>query len=173
MKQVKIEGLTELEKRIERLAKWSEKDSVKLRQIDERVANVYNTALRANIKDADKDIYVYRKNRGRGRNPGSITGERKGVRQIIKSGALRRSIKVFRRSNKAITLAGPKTRGRRGGTTKTNRQDGWFASIVENGSGFGPGRNKGVFTRTQRATNQRMRLLRLKLLQQEFKRYMK
>lgn len=155
---VKIDGMKELERKIMRLAQWSEKDAQKLRDIDERVAEVYNVALRANIKDSPIDIRVYRS---------------KQLRQTIKQGTLRRSIKTFRRRNKAITLAGPKTTGKRGGNKKVNRQDGWFASIVENGSGFGPGRNKGVFERTQKATGNRMKKLRNRLLQQEFKRYMR
>lgn len=155
---VKVDGMKELERKIMRLAQWSEKDAQKLREIDERVAEVYNVALRANIKDSPVDIRVYRS---------------KQLRQTIKQGTLRRSIKTFRRRNKAITLAGPKTTGKRGGNKKVNRQDGWFASIVENGSGFGPGRNKGVFERTQKATGNRMKKLRNQLLQREFQKYMR
>jgi hypothetical protein len=158
MMSVKVDGMKELERKIMRLAQWSEKDAQKLREIDERVAEVYNVALRANIKDSPVDIRVYRS---------------KQLRQTIKQGTLRRSIKTFRRGNKRITLAGPKTTGKRGGNKKVNRQDGWFASIVENGSGFGPGRNKGVFERTQKATGNRMKKLRNQLLQREFQKYMR
>jgi hypothetical protein len=155
---VRVDGMKEFERKIERLAQWSEKDAQKLRAIDERVAEVYNIALRANIKDSPVDVKVYRSSE---------------LRQTIKPGTLRRSIKTFRRKNKAITLAGPKTTGRRGASKKTNRTDGWFASIVENGSGFGPSRSKGVFERTQKATSARMKKLRNRLLQQEFQRYMR
>ena len=172
MGAIKIDGMKELERKIERLAKWSEKDAQKLRAIDERVAEVYNVALRANIKDAKEDIYVYEKGTGPGRNKGSKDGERKNVRTMTRPGTLRRSIKTFRRSNKAITLAGPKT-SRRGGSLKRNRQNGWFASIVENGSGFGPSRSTGLFERTQKATRNRMQQLRNRLLRQEFERWMK
>lgn len=172
MAAIKIDGMKELERKIERLAKWSEKDAQKLRAIDERVAEVYNVALRANIKDAKEDIYVYNKGTGPGRNQGSKDGERKNVRTMTRTGTLRRSIKTFRRSNKAITLAGPKT-SRKGGSLKRNRQNGWFASIVENGSGFAPARNKGLFARTQKATSNRMKQLRNRLLRQEFERWMK
>lgn len=172
MAAIKIDGMKELERKIERLAKWSEKDAQKLRAIDERVAEVYNVALRANIKDAKDDIYVYNKGTGPGRNQGSKDGERKNVRTMTRPGTLRRSIKTFRRSNKAITLAGPKT-SRKGGSLKRNRQNGWFASIVENGSGFGPARNQGLFSRTQKATRNRMQQLRNRLLRQEFERWMK
>ena len=172
MAAMKIDGMKELERKIERLAKWSEKDAQKLRAIDERVAEVYNVALRANIKDAKEDIYVYEKGTGPGRNQGSKDGERKNVRTMTRPGTLRRSIKTFRRSNKAITLAGPKT-SRKGGSLKRNRQNGWFASIVENGSGFGPARNQGLFSRTQKATRNRMQQPRNRLLRQEFERWMK
>jgi len=172
MAAIKIDGMKELERKIERLAKWSEKDAQKLRAIDERVAEVYNVALRANIKDAKENIYVYNKGTGPGRNQGSKDGERKNVRTMTRPGTLRRSIKTFRRSNKAITLAGPKT-SRKGGSLKRNRQNGWFASIVENGSGFGPSRSTGLFERTQKATRNRMQQLRNRLLRQEFERWMK
>ena len=148
--------MKELERKIERLAKWSEKDAQKLRATDERVAEVYNVALRANIKDAKDDIYVYNKGTGPGRNQGSKEYERKNVLETLtRPGTLRRSIKTFRRSNKAITLAGPKT-SRKGGSFKVQQANGWFASIVENG-GFGPARNKGLFARTQKATSNRMK----------------
>ena len=158
MATIQVDGMKELERKIMRLAQWSEKDAQKLRAIDERVAEVYNVALRANIKDSPVDVKVYRSQQ---------------LRQTIKPGTLRRSVKTFRRRNKAITLAGPKTMGKRGGNKKVNRQDGWFASIVENGSGFGPGRNRGVFERTQKATKGRMQKLRNRLLQREFQRYMR
>ena len=170
MASIQVDGMKELERKIERLAQWSEKDAQKLRAIDERVAEVYNVALRANIKDSPVDVKVYNRTGG---GPGRKPGQTGTVRQTIKKGTLRRSIKTFRRRNKAITLAGPKTTGRRGSNKKVNRQDGWFASIVENGSGFGPGRNRGVFERTQKATKGRMQKLRNRLLQREFQRYMR
>jgi hypothetical protein len=153
MAAIKIDGMKEVERKIALLAKWSEKDAQKLRAIDERVAEVYNVALRANIKDSPVDIKVYRGG---------------AVRQTIKKGTLRRSIKTFRK--RGTTYAGPKSTKSR---TKTNRQNGWFAAIVENGSGFGPSRSKGVFSRTQRATSNRMKQMRNRLLRQEFERFMR
>lgn len=170
MATVKVDGMKELQAKIQRLAKWSIKDQDKLRAIDARVAEVYNVALRANIVDAEQDINVYDTTGG---GPGRKRGKKGTIRQTIKTGTLRRSIKTFQRSNKAITLAGPKTRGKKGAKIKRNRQDGWFASIVENGSGFGASRNKGVFTRTQRATQKRMEALRNRLLKQEYERFMR
>ena len=54
-----------------------------------------------------------------------------------------------------------------------NKEVAWFSAIVENGSGFGPSRSKGVFTRTQKATSNRMKQMRNRLLRQEFKRWMR
>ena len=165
-----VKGQKELEKRIERAARWSVKDAARLKAINERVGKVYTTALLANVRDAETDIKVYERTGG---GPGrkSKAGQ---LKQIIKRGTLRRSIKVFQRRNKVITYAGPKSKGgKKGRTTKTTRSDGWFANIVDQGAGFGPGRNKGLFTRTQKATRQRMVNLRNRLLQKEFQRFMR
>jgi len=166
---VKIEGMSELEKRIRKAAKWVEEDAQKLRAIDERVANVFVTYAKANIKDAAEDIIVYNTTK---KGPGRKANHQGTIKDVIKPGALRRSIKVFRRSNKRILLAGPK-RSRKIGKSKRNRQNGWFASIVEQGAGFGPSRSQGVFMRGKKATHQRMRNLQNRLLQAEFKSYMK
>jgi len=172
MIDLQIRGIKEVENKLNRLAAFSTKDAAQLKSINERVGKIYNTYLQANLRDADQDILVYQKTgKGTGRKP-----NHKGtVRQIIKRGALRRSLKVFQRRYKAITYAGPKSRGlTKGKNTKTNRQDGWFASIVEQGAGFeGAGRNKGIFTRAQKATFSRMVNLRNRLLQREFERYMR
>ena len=170
MIKLDVKGQKELEKRIERAARWSVKDAARLKAINERVGKVYTTALLANVRDAETDIKVYERTGGgfgRKSKPGQL-------KQIIKRGTLRRSIKVFQRRNKVITYAGPKSKGgRKGRDTKTTRSDGWFANIVDQGAGFGPGRNKGVFTRTQKATRQRMVNLRNRLLQKEFQRFMR
>lgn len=170
MIKLDVKGQKELEKRIQRAARWSVKDAARLKAINERVGKVYTTALLANIQDSETDIKVYERTGG---GPGrkSKAGQ---LKQVIKRGTLRRSIKVFQRRNKVITYAGPKSKGgRRGRSTKTNRQDGWFSAIVDQGAGFGDGRNKGVFTRTQKATSQRMANLRNRLLQKEFQRFMR
>ncbi len=170
MIKLDVKGQKELEKRIQRAARWSVKDAARLKAINERVGKVYTTALLANIQDSETDIKVYERTGGgfgRKSKPGQL-------KQTIKRGTLRRSIKVFQRRNKVITYAGPKSKGgRRGRSTKTNRQDGWFSAIVDQGAGFGYGRNKGVFTRTQKATRQRMVNLRNRLLQKEFQRFMR
>ena len=172
MATVQVKGMSELQKKMENIAKWSEKDSVALKAINKRVGEVYNMALRANINDAEGDIKVYNRTGG---GPGRKPGQTGTVRQIIKKGTLRRSIKVWHpRRDSIFTMAGPRTRNKR--DIRRNRVDGWFSAIVENGAGFGGGigsKNKGVFTRSQRATQGRMDKLQIMLLKKQFARYFK
>lgn len=170
--RVEINGINEVLKKLEKLAKWSEKDHNALVDINTRVADVYAGSLRANIKDFGKDIKVYKKNQGPGRNPGNASGK---VRIIVKSGQLRRSIDTWLPNrNKTRVLAGPKTNtmGRR--KTRKNA-DGWFAHIVEGGDSFGIKKNTpntGVFKRSKMATQGRMEKLHVRLLRNRFERYM-
>jgi hypothetical protein len=166
---IEIQGMSDFEKRVRHAAKWVYDDWQKLKAIDERVGQVYVNYLKANIKDADQEIIVYNTTK---KGPGRKANHKGTIKDIIKQGTLRRSIKVFRRSSKWVTLAGPK-RGKKIGTGKRNTRDGWFASIVEQGAGFGPTRNQGIFMRGKKATHQRMRNLQDRLLQAEFKSYMK
>ena len=93
--RVQVDGLEGVLKKLERLATWSEKDFRKLVDINERVGEVYNNSLRANIKDFDRDIKVQFK-------------DREDI--IVKRGQLRRSVGVWRPDQKRIkTLAGPRT----------------------------------------------------------------
>ena len=172
MIDLQVRGIQELENRLNRLSAFGVKDEAQLKSINERVGKIYNGYLQANLRDADKDILVYTKT---GKGTGKKPNHQGQVRQIIKRGTLRRSLKVFQRRYKQITYAGPKSKGlTKGRKTKVNRQDGWFASIVEQGAGFeGGGRNKGIFTRAQKATFSRMVNLRNRLLQKEFQRYMR
>ena len=172
MIDLRVQGIQEVENKLNKLAAFGVKDAAQLKSINERVGKIYNRYLEANLKDAKTDILVYTKTgKGIGRKKDHVGS----VRQIIKRGTLRRSLKVFQRRYKQITYAGPKSKGlTKGRKTKTNRQDGWFASIVEQGAGFeGGGRNKGIFTRAQKATFQRMVNMRNRLLQSEFQRYMR
>lgn len=171
MATVQIKGMSELQKKMENLAKWSEKDAVALKAINKRVGEVYNMALRANINDAQGDINVYNRTGG---GPGRKSGQKGTIRQTIKSGTLRRSLKVWNpRRDSIFTMAGPRTRNKR--DQKRNRVDGWFSVIVENGAGFGRARskNRGVFERAQQATSGRMDKLQETLLKQQFARYFK
>ncbi len=93
--RVQVDGLNGVLKKLERLASWSEKDFRKLVEINERVGEVYNNSLRANIKDFDRDIKVQFKDR---------------ADIIVKRGQLRRSVGVWRPDQERIkTLAGPRT----------------------------------------------------------------
>ena len=92
MTRVEVQGLSKVMAKLEKLAKWSEKDHNALVDINTRVGDVYAGSLRANIKDFGKDIKVYEKNQGPGRNPGNAPGK---VRMIVKSGQLRRSVDTW------------------------------------------------------------------------------
>ncbi len=161
MQTVTVKGLDEALKKLERLAQWSEKDFANLVNINERVGEVYNNSLKANIKDFDRDILVQRTN---------------GTDILVKRGQLRRSIGVFQPQKDRIkVLSGPKTNTI--GKRKTRKYaDGWFAHIVEGGDSFGIKKrtqNTGVFERSQKATQQRMKKLQTQLLRKEYERFMK
>ena len=161
MQTITVKGLDEALKKLERLAQWSEKDFANLVTINERVGEVYNNSLKANIKDFDRDILVQRTN---------------GTDILVKRGQLRRSIGVFQPQKDRIkVLAGPKTNTI--GKRKTRKYaDGWFAHIVEGGDSFGIKKrtqNTGVFERSQKATQQRMKKLQTQLLRKEYERFMK
>ena len=156
---ITVKGLNELFRKIDNIAKWTDKDSSKLQNIGHRVGDVYSNNLKANIKDYHKPIIF------RGRK--------------IQPGQLRRSAGTWQPDkNRNNVLAGPRTNniGRR--KTKRNA-DGFYAHIVEKGD-FGPRfggkhhtQNTGVFSRGMRATNSRMKKLQLKLYRSEFARYIK
>jgi hypothetical protein len=161
MQTVTVKGLDQALKKLEKLALWSEKDFANLVTINERVGEVYNASLKANIKDFDRDILVQRTN---------------GTDILVKRGQLRRSIGVFQPQKDRIkVLAGPKTNTI--GKRKTRKYaDGWFAHIVEGGDSFGIKKrtqNTGVFERSQKATQQRMVQLQTRLLRKEYERFMK
>lgn len=154
---VRVTGANELYKNIDKLVKWSIKDSDKLQNIGHRVGGVYANYLSANVKDLGKDT--------------SLRGRK------IKSGQLRRSAGTWLPSKDRNTvLAGPRTNsiGRRK-TRKYN--DGFYAHIVEKGD-FGPRfggkhstQNTGVFSRGIKATEGRSQKLQTILLRQQFKKY--
>jgi hypothetical protein len=154
---VTISGANQLYKNIDKLAKWSVKDSAALVNIGERVGNVYANYLAANVKDLDKDT--------------SLRGRK------IKKGQLRKSSGTWQPDKDRNTvMAGPRTNaiGRR----KTRKyQDGFYAHIVEKGD-FGPRfggkhktQNTGVFSRGMKATKGRSEKLQIILLRQEFAKY--
>jgi len=157
---VTITGANQLYKNIDKLAKWSIKDSAALQAVGERVGDVYANYLKANVKDLDKDT--------------SLRGRK------IKKGQLRRSSGTWQPSKDSNTiLAGPRTKaiGRRGKTTKY--ADGFYAHIVEKGDfakrfgGKHRTQNTGVFSRGQKATKSRSEKLQIILLKRNFAKYVK
>ena len=157
---ISISGLNELYKKIEAIAKWSERDSKKLQDINTRVGDVYANYLRSNIKDYKKDI--------------SFRGK------IIRPGQLRKSPGTWlpdkRHSN--TVLSGPRTNNIKPRKTRW-QADGFFAHIVEKGDfgrrfgGKHRTQNTGVFSRGISATRSRSQKLQLMLLRQGFARYAK
>ena len=159
--RVSVNGLQNIENKLQTLADWSVRDHERLVDIGERVADVYNNALRANVKDFRSDIKVQFKDRD------DI---------IVKRGTLRRSIGTWQPDrNRILVMSGPRTNnvGRR---KVGRRSDAFFAHIVEGGDSFGRKKttpNTGVFKRSQRATQQRQRKLYVTLLKQRYERYMR
>ena len=161
---VKITGVSELNRKIDNLARWSIKDSEALQKIGHKVGGVYASYLKANIKDLDKDITV-RTNKDKLK---------------VKKGQLRRSSGTWQPNKNSNTiLAGPRTKtiGRKGKTKKYD--DGWFAHIVEKGDfaerfgGKHRTQNTGVFEQGKKATKNRSEKLQLILLKREFAKYAK
>jgi len=156
---VTITGANELFKNIDKLAKWSTKDSKALQDVGHRVGDVYANYIKSNVKDLGKDI--------------SVRGTK------VKSGQLRRSGGTWQPDKNSNTImSGPRTNsiGRR----KTKRyEDGWYAHIVEKGD-FGPRfggkhrtQNTGVFSRGMKATTNRSLKLQEILLKKNFAKYTK
>jgi len=168
---ISIKGLNELYRKIDKIAKWSDRDSTKLQNIGHRVGDVYANYLKSNIKDTRFEGNKFRVTHTDKSNGKSYTW--------TKPGQLKRSAGTWlpdkSRNN---VLAGPRTNsiGRR----KTKKySDGWYAHIVEKGD-FGPRfggkhrtQNAGVFSRGMKATNSRMRKLQVILYRKEFARYIK
>jgi hypothetical protein len=162
---VTVTGTSELFRNIDKLAKWSVKDSKALQDVGHRVGAVYANYIKSNVKDLGKDITV----RG---------GDSKWA-TVVKSGQLRKSGGTWQPDkNRNTILAGPRTNaiGRR----KTKRyEDGWYAHIVEKGD-FGPRfggkhrtQNTGVFSRGMKATTNRSLKLQEILLKKSFAKYTK
>ena len=156
---VTVTGTNELFKNIDKLAKWSIKDSKALQDVGHRVGAVYANYIKSNVKDLGKDIKV------------------RGMK--VKSGQLRRSGGTWQPDkNRNTIMGGPRTNaiGRR----KTKKaDDGWYAHIVEKGD-FGPRfggkhrtQNTGVFSRGMKATTNRSLKLQEILLKKNFAKYTK
>jgi len=157
---VRISGANELYKKIDKLVKWSQKDSKKLQDIGHRVGAVYGNYIKANVKDGS-----FEKSMFRGKNK--------------KRGNLRRSGGTWLPDrDKNTVMGGPRTNaiGRR----KTKKgADGWYAHIVEKGDfgkrfgGKHQTQNSGVFSRGIKATKSRSEKLQAILLKKNFAKYVR
>ena len=167
-----VVGLNEVNKKLQALAMWSQRDHKNLVRINTQVAEIYTTLLKSTIIDFQSDIKVYRRTGG---GPGRKAGKKGEIRQTVKKGTLRRSVKVWQPDKDRIQVwAGPRTR--RNTSSKVNRVDGWFAAIVEGGDYFGNksvADNTGVHEWSMKASRNRMQKLRNALLKVRYEKYMK
>lgn len=158
---VKVIGENKLFNKINKLAKWSERDSNKLVEIGHRVGNVYANYIKANVKDNKFERSMFR-------------GKNKPKGQLRRSGGTWQPKK-----NSNVVLGGPRTKSIRPKRKTTKKADGFYASIVEKGDfgkrfgGKHTTQNTGVFTRGIKATNSRSENLQLMLYRREFKNYVK
>jgi len=125
--EMKVEGLDELIKQVGRIGEFPKVMAGELRKSNRKIGQM--------ASKRGKDFKVYEGTPGPNR---ARPGEGK-VRMTIPSGTLRRSIGVRNsRGSKINVFVGP----RRGGA---ERNDGWFAGIVDDGH-IG-GRNKSINSR--------------------------
>lgn len=159
MSAITIQGLPEVNRKLDKLLRWKFQAKDKFIALNTRVADVYANYLKGNVKDYDKSIGF----RGRKITPGQ----------------LRRSAGTWQPSKQYTNvMGGPKTNNISPRKTKW-RSDGFFAHIVEKGD-FGPRfggkrrtQNTGVFSRGLRSTKNRSTKLQVMLLRKEFSRYIK
>mgnify|MGYP000191386246 CR=1 FL=1 len=131
----KVEGLDELMKQIGRIKDFPKEMAKELRKSNRAIGQMASRKIKPQIPRSGKDFKVYEGTPGPGR---AKPGEGK-VRMTIPSGTLRRSIGVRNsRGSRVNVFVGP----RKGGA---ERNDGWFAGIVDDGH-IG-GRNKSTNSR--------------------------
>ena len=131
----KVEGLDELMKQIGRIKDFPKEMAKELRRSNRAIGQMASRKIKPQIPRSGKDFKVYEGTPGPGR---AKPGEGK-VRMTIPSGTLRRSIGVRNsRGSRVNVFVGP----RKGGA---ERNDGWFAGIVDDGH-IG-GRNKSTNSR--------------------------
>lgn len=119
-----VSGVRALERKLEKMAKAYKMDNSRLRQINETAAGIFSRAMKRNVTDASKTIYV---SRGDGKKS-----------MKIKPGTLRRSMAAWLIDDSGNAYwAGPQT-GRKVGRTR----DAWFAYIVESDQQFVDGNNR-------------------------------
>jgi len=138
-------NIKEFEQKVTKAQRWGLLDKKELRKVHRKVSQTYVSALRAKIGSANQ----------------TITMKRKGTTTVITPGTLRRSIGTWNSGpNSNVVLSGP--RARIMGRSVSNRSDGWFAQIVEEGllpkefGGNRTGKYTGVFEDTMKSTTSRM-----------------
>lgn len=159
MNAITIQGLPEVNRKLDKLLRWKFQAKDKFIALNTRVADVYANYLKANVKDYDKTIAF----RGRKITPGQ----------------LRRSAGTWQPSKQySNVMGGPRTNNISPRKTRW-KADGFYAHIVEKGD-FGPRfggkhrtQNTGVFSRGLRSTKNRSKKLQVMLLRKEFTRYVK
>jgi len=133
--EMKVEGLDELIKQVGRIGEFPKVMSQELRKSNREIGRMASRKIKPQIPRSGKDFKVYEGTPGPGR---ARPGEGK-VRLTVPSGTLRRSIGVRNsRGSRINVFVGP----RKGGA---ERNDGWFAGIVDDGH-IG-GRNKSINSR--------------------------
>jgi hypothetical protein len=155
-------NIKEFEKHVTRAERWALLDKKELRKIHRKVSKTYVSALKGKIKNADK----------------TITIKRKGSKTVITPGTLRRSIGTWNSGPSSnVVLSGPRARFL--GRSVSDRSDGWFAHIVEQGAlpkAFGgkrTGKYTGVFESTLKATEGRMKTQLAEELAARLQKFMK
>jgi hypothetical protein len=130
----KVEGLDELVKQIGRLGAFPKEMAKELRKSNRDIGRMAAKRIKPQVPKSRKVFKVYEGTRGPGR---AKRGEGV-VRMEITPGTLRRSIGVRNsRGSKINVFVGPRS----GGVSQKN--DGWFAGIVESGHVGGRGKTIG------------------------------
>jgi len=130
----KVEGLDELVKQIGRIGAFPKEMAKELRKGNRDIGRMASKRIKPQVPKSRKTFKVYEGTQGPGR---AKRGEGK-VRLEITPGTLRRSIGVRNsRGSKINVFVGPRS----GGVAEKN--DGWFAGIVESGHVGGRGKTIG------------------------------
>jgi hypothetical protein len=157
---IRVQGMKNFERRIRRARNWQKHDQKNLKNAGRDALKVFVQNAKGNIKDFPRDIVVIRKS----------------GRKTVPKGTLRRSIgywPVQPRGNHMT--AGPRA-GFLNRRNFSERNDGWFAHIVEGGNAFGRrnnNRNKGVITKSMKSTRQGVSRKYLQNLKTAFPKYMR
>jgi hypothetical protein len=132
----KVQGLDELMKQVGRIGEFPKVMAKDLRKSNRDIGRMASKRIKPQVPRSGKLFKVYEGSKGNKRkSPGKGV-----VRLEVTSGTLRRSIGVRNsRGSRINVFVGPRS----GGVAEKN--DGWFAGIVE--SGHVGGRNKSINSR--------------------------